>query len=63
MLFAQPRFLAKITKTTEHPAVKDGLEAIDYLIKEIRDYGKKKESIFTFAVSEPLSIFLIISRI
>jgi len=42
MLFAQPRILAKITKNPEHPAVKDSLEAIDYLIKEIRDYGKKK---------------------
>ncbi len=42
MLFAQPRFLAKITENPEHPAVKDSLEAVDYLIKEIRDYGKKK---------------------
>jgi len=42
MLFAQPRILAKITENPEHPAVKDSLEAIDYLIKEIRDYGKKK---------------------
>ena len=42
MLFAQPRVLAKITGNPEHPAVKDSLEAVDYLIKEIRDYGKKK---------------------
>jgi len=43
MLFAQPRILAKITKDPQHPAVKESLKAIDYLIKKIRDYGKKKE--------------------
>ena len=42
MLFAQPRFLARITKSPNHKSVKESLEAIDYLIKEIRDYGKKK---------------------
>ena len=42
MLFAQPRVLANITKNPEHPAVKESLEAIDYLIKEIREYGYRK---------------------
>ena len=42
MLFAQPRFLAKITKNFKHKAVKESLKAIDYLIKEIRMYGYKK---------------------
>ena len=42
MLFAQPRFLAKITKNPEHQAVKESLKAINYLIKEIRNYGKRK---------------------
>jgi len=42
MLFAQPRLLAKITGNPEHQAVKESLEAIDYLIKEIRNYGYKK---------------------
>jgi len=42
MLFAQPRFLAKIAKNPKHKAVKESLKAIDYLIKEIRMYGYKK---------------------
>nr|MCR5854103.1 alpha-glucosidase C-terminal domain-containing protein [Thermodesulfobacteriota bacterium] len=42
MLFAQPRFLAKITKNFKHRAVKESLKAIGYLIKEIRMYGYKK---------------------
>ncbi len=42
MLFAQPRFLAKITRNSEHKAVKESLEAIDYLTKEIRMYGYRK---------------------
>jgi len=42
MLFAQPRVLANVTKNPEHPAVKESLEAIDYLIKEIREYGYRK---------------------
>jgi len=42
MLFAQPRVLAEITGNLEHPAVKESLEAIDYLMKEIREYGYGK---------------------
>ena len=42
MLFAQPRFLAKITKNPKHPAVKESLEAINYLTRKIKDYGKRK---------------------
>jgi len=42
MLFAQPRILAGITKNPNHKAVKESLEAIDHLIREIRKYGYKK---------------------
>jgi len=42
MLFAQPRILAKLTENPRHPAVEESLEAIDYLIREIREYGYRK---------------------
>jgi len=42
MLFAQPRVLAKLTGNPKHPAVEESLEAIDYLIREIREYGYGK---------------------
>ncbi len=42
MLFAQPRVLAKLTGNPRHPAVEESLEAIDYLIEEIRRYGYSK---------------------
>ena len=42
MLFAQPRVLAEITGNPEHPAVKESLEAVDFLLKEIREYGYRK---------------------
>ncbi|RLI17435.1 hypothetical protein DRO49_03630 [Candidatus Bathyarchaeota archaeon] len=42
MLFAQPRFLAEITKDKNHVSVKESLKAIDYILAEIRKYGEKK---------------------
>ena len=42
MLFAQPRFLAKITKNPNHISVKESWQAIEHLLKEIRKYGREK---------------------
>jgi len=42
MLFSQPRFLAKITKNPNHTSVKESWQAINHLLKEIRNYGIEK---------------------